>query len=152
MPLNIIVIDENRPGSPDCTALLSEDKSIRIAAWSSRAHDTDTLCATHQPDVLLLSVDCLREQNHEWLARVQQHSAATRILLIGDMLSDEALVDCLAVGARGCVLHGAAPLVSKAVHAVHQGEVWISRKMARRVIDRLIESDRNDESPGHINS
>lgn len=145
MSLNVIIINENHPGSPDCTVLLSEDRDIKISAWSSRMDDSGSLCATHHPDVLLLSVDCLHEPNSEWFTLVQQNSTATRILLVGDTLPDETLVDYLAMGARGCVLQSTAPLVHKAVHAVHQGEVWISRKMARRVIDRLIECDRNDE-------
>lgn len=141
-PINIVVIDQNRPGVPDCTVWLDEDREIRIAARSSQVDDTGALCASYHPDVLLVSTYCLHDSNSEWLSDVHRQSAATRIILIDDALTDDALVDCLGTGARGWVESSDAPMVGKAVHAVHLGEAWVPRKLARRLVDRLIERER----------
>ncbi len=140
-PINIVVIDQSRPGVPDCTAWLDEDQEIRIAARSSQVDDTGALCASYHPDVLLVSTYCLRDSNPGWLSDVHRQSAATRIILIDDALTDDALVDCLGTGARGWVETSNAPMVGKAVHAVHSGEAWVPRKLARRLVDRLIERE-----------
>ena len=141
-PINVVVIDQNRPGAPDCTAWLDEDQDIRIAARSSQVDDTGALCASHHPDVLLVSTHCLRDTNPGWLSDVHRQCATTRVILIDDALTDDALVDCLGTGARGWVEASDVPLVGKAVHAVHLGEAWVSRKLARRLVDRLIERER----------
>lgn len=141
-PINVVVIDQSRPGVPDCTALLGEDQGIHIAARSSQVDDTGTLCASYHPDVLLVSTYCLRNANTEWLSDVQHQCAATRVILVDDGLTDDALVDCLRTGVRGWVETSDAPLVGKAVHAVHMGEAWVSRKLARRLVDRLIDHER----------
>lgn len=142
-PINVVVIDQNRPGVPDCTAWLDDDQEIRVTARSAHVGDTGALCASYHPDVLLVSTHCLNDSNPGWLADVHRQYAATRIILIDDGLTDDALVDCLGTGARGWVEPGDAPLVGKAVHAVHQGEAWVSRKLARRLVDRLIERVRD---------
>lgn len=142
-PINVVVIDQDRPGASDCAAWLNEDQEIRIAARSSQVDDTGALCASHHPDVLLVSTHCLRDINPGWLSDVHRQCAATRVILIDDALSDDALVDCLGTGAHGWVEAGDAPLVGKAVHAVHKGEAWVSRKLARRLVDRLIERERD---------
>jgi DNA-binding NarL/FixJ family response regulator len=141
-PINVVVIDHSRPGAPDCTAWLDDDHEIHIAARSSQVDDTGALCASYHPDVLLVSTRCLQDSNRGWLSDVQRHSAATRVILIDDALTDDALVDCLGTGAHGWVETNDAPLVGKAVHAVHLGEAWVSRKLARRLVDRLIERER----------
>jgi DNA-binding NarL/FixJ family response regulator len=144
-PINVVVIKQSRPGVPDCTAWLGEDQGIRIAARSSQVDDTGALCASYYPDVLLVSTYCVRDSNPGWLADVHRHCAATRIILTDDALTDDALIDCLGTGARGWVQACDAPLVGKAVHAVHLGEAWVSRKLARRLVDRLIERERGRE-------
>jgi DNA-binding NarL/FixJ family response regulator len=141
-PINVVVIDQARPGVPDCTAWLDEDQEIRIAARSSQVDDTGALCASHHPDVLLVSTHCLPDSNPGWLSDVHRRYAETRIILIDDALSDDALIDCLGTGARGWVEANDAPLVVKAVHAVHHGEAWVPRRLARRLVDRLIERER----------
>ena len=141
-PINIVVIDQNRSGVPDYTAWLGEDPAIRITARSSQVDDTYALCASYHPDVLLVSTHCLRDTNPGWLADMHRQYTATRIILIDDALTDEALIDCLVTGARGWVKVRDTPLVGKAVHAVHQGGAWVPRKLARRLVDRLIERER----------
>ncbi len=141
--INIVVIDQHRPGVPDSAAWLDDDQEIHIAARSSQVDDTGALCASYHPDVLLVSTHCLRDSNPAWLSDVRRQSAATRIILIDDALNDDALVDCLGTGVSGWVESSAAPLVGKAVHAVHLGEAWAPRKLARRLVDRLIERERD---------
>ena len=142
-PINVVVINQFRPGVPDCTAWLGEDQEIRITARSSRVDDTSMLCASYHPDVLLVSTHCLRDCNPGWLNDVHRQCAATRIILVDDALTDDALVDCLGTGVRGWVEASDVTLVGKAVRAVHLGEAWVPRKLARRLVDRLIERQRD---------
>lgn len=140
--INVVVIDQNNAGARDCSAWLYEDREICITARSSQIDDTGALCASYRPDVLLVSTRCLRDPQPGWLADVHRQSAGTRVILMDDALTDDALVECLSTGALGWVEADATPLVGKAVHAVHAGEAWVPRKLARRLIDRLIERER----------
>lgn len=141
-PINLVVIDHNNPGVPGCAARLGDDRQLRIAARSSQVGDSGALCASYHPDVLLVSARCLADSGPGWLGDVQRQSAATRVLLIDDGLTEDELLDCLRTGVRGWIESDAAPMVGKAVHAVHRGEAWISRKLARRLVDRVIDHER----------
>jgi DNA-binding NarL/FixJ family response regulator len=142
-PINVVVIDQYRPGAPDSAIWLDDDQEIHVAARSSRLDDSGALCASHHPDVLLVSTRCLPDSSTEWLTEVHRQCATTRIILTDDALTDEALVDCLGTGARGWVEASDTALVGKAVHAVHLGDAWVSRKLARQLVDRLIERERS---------
>ncbi len=141
-PITVVVIDPNRPGVPGSATWLEEDQEIRVTARSSQLDESGDLCASHHPDILLVSTHCLRDSSPDWLSHVHRQCAATRIVLTDDALTDDALVDCLGTGAVGWVEPGHESMTGKAVHAVHLGEAWVSRKLARRLVDRLIERER----------
>lgn len=141
-PISVVVIDQNHPGVPDCSAWLDDDQEICIAAHSSQVDATGALCAYYHPDVLLVSTHCLSDTNPGWLADVHRQCASTRIILIDDALTDDVLIDYLITGARGWIESSDTPLVGKAVHAVHLGDTWVPRRLARRLVDRLIERER----------
>lgn len=141
--INVVVIDQYHPGMADCTAWLSESPEIRITARSSRVDESGALCASYHPDVLLVSTFCLRDYNPGWCSDVRRESAATRVILVNDALTGDELIGCMSAGARGWVQACDTPLVVKAVQAVHLGETWVSRKLARLLVDRLIKCERS---------
>ena len=47
-------------------------------------------------------------------------------------------MQALASGARGCLNLEAAPFFFKAVRAVDHGEIWVTRKMRGKIMDKVL--------------
>lgn len=61
------------------------------------------------------------------------------VLLTDKSAEDEQIIQALANGVRGCLDHEATPsYFLKAVRMVDQGEVWVTRKMLGKIMDKII--------------
>lgn len=64
----------------------------------------------------------------------------TLVVLLTDKSSkEEQIIQALANGARGCLHHEAAPAYFlKAVRMVDRGEIWVTRKMLGKIMDKVL--------------
>lgn len=61
------------------------------------------------------------------------------VLLTDKSAEDEQIIEALAHGVRGCLDDEAAPsYLLKAVRGVDRGEVWVTRKMLGKIMDRIL--------------
>jgi DNA-binding NarL/FixJ family response regulator len=61
------------------------------------------------------------------------------VLLTDKSAEEEQIIEALANGARGCLDHEAAPsYFLKAVRMVDRGEVWVTRRMLGKIMDRIL--------------
>ena len=61
------------------------------------------------------------------------------VLLTDKSAKEEEIMQALANGARGCLDHEAAPsYFLKAVRVVDRGEIWVTRKMLGKIMDKVL--------------
>ncbi len=61
------------------------------------------------------------------------------VLLTDKSIQEEQIIQALANGARGCLNHEADPFYFlKAVRVVDQGEIWVTRKMLGKIMDKVL--------------
>jgi DNA-binding NarL/FixJ family response regulator len=124
------------------------DRSIRdFAVGTSQADlisdQEDEILALHnaaklQPKCILLSYDVKKLETNDFIRFLLAESPESQIIVIGNYLSDEAILNCLLAGANGYMdYHEMAEYLEKAVRVVINGEAWISRKMAAQLISKL---------------
>lgn len=69
----------------------------------------------------------------------REYPETLMVLLTDKSAEDEQIIQALANGVRGCLDHEAAPsYFLKAVRMVDQGEVWVTRRMLGKVMDKII--------------
>ena len=60
-----------------------------------------------------------------------------RILVTGGNMSDDAMLDMVACGAKGCVDDAASAAdLARAIRGVHEGRVWVPRRVLAQFVDR----------------
>ncbi len=98
------------------------------------------MAATQQPDIILFDAD------DKGLGAVSELLAATdpaRLIVLSGTEQYKLCLDATRAGVHGVVWKDEAPmLLIKAIHAVHEGELWFSRSMMARM---LIDMQRPEE-------
>lgn len=88
------------------------------------------------PDVVLL--DLQDAMSHSAIERLHATFVSLRIVMVVTQCCQAELADMIRHGARGCIQKGASPaLWRKAVHTVHDGDIWVSRSVVLELLEVL---------------
>jgi DNA-binding NarL/FixJ family response regulator len=93
-----------------------------------------------KPRILFIHLDQSPGGDFALLEALHRQCPETRVLLLTDKSAqEEEIIQALANGARGCLSHETDPLYfSKAVRVVDRGEVWVTRKMLGKIMDKVL--------------
>jgi DNA-binding NarL/FixJ family response regulator len=93
-----------------------------------------------KPRIVFVSLDQSIGGDFALLEALHRECPETLVLLLTDKsVQDEQIIQALASGARGCLSHEADPLYFlKAVHVVDRGEIWVTRKMLGKIMDKVL--------------
>jgi DNA-binding NarL/FixJ family response regulator len=107
--------------------------------------------------VIAMSVAEIATYSHVHLALLRNHSRgfpeimdtlkivlpAVRLIVTGTDMDEETILNALACGAKGYVNEGVPTSeIVQAIHTVHSGSVWVSRRVMSRFIERTGDSTR----------
>jgi DNA-binding NarL/FixJ family response regulator len=111
---------------------------VSITLTSDRLDLISDDIARIKPQLLLLDFDLLDMDSANALTNLQRLSKQTNIIVLGDSLSEDLEWKMFKLGVRGCSQNNIKPeLIKQIVASVQQGELWIRRTVARRLIDDL---------------
>jgi len=93
-----------------------------------------------KPRILFVNLDLSIERECALLEALHRTCPETLVLLLTDKLvQEEQIIQALANGARGCLSHEADPFYFlKAVRVVDRGEIWVTRRMLGKIMDRVL--------------
>ncbi|WP_232297960.1 DNA-binding response regulator [Nitrosospira sp. NpAV] len=93
-----------------------------------------------RPRILFINFDQSTEWDFALLGALQRACPETLVVLLTDKSAqDEQILEALANGARGCLNHEADPFYFlKAVRVVDKGEIWVTRKMLAKMMDKVL--------------
>ncbi|MDC9728212.1 MAG: hypothetical protein PSN04_02650, partial [Methyloprofundus sp.] len=84
----------------------------------------------HQPNIIFIDYEIEKENTSILIKSLFAESPDSKIILLGNDLSDEFVVKCLFLGAFGYLEWGdRARFFNKLVAVVIKGEAWFSRKI-----------------------
>lgn len=110
----LIDVEQQSPAGIECSTVHLE---LAVAA-----------AAAMRPDVLLLERSRDSKAALGVLDAVNAISPGTRTLLLCESCSQRLIIDCIRLGASGCLARSSAPaLLVKAVRAAFRGETWYGR-------------------------
>ena len=101
--------------------------------------DTVTRISELKPRILFVHLD-QSEWSFALLEALHRECPETLVLLLTDKsVQEEQIIEALANGARGCLNHEADPFYFlKAVRVVDRGEIWVTRKMLGKIMDKVL--------------
>ena len=122
------------------SAFRPKGRRVKIVASAVRATETLELAKNKQPDIAVISAE-LEDgglQGYRVVRELRAISPRTRGIMLLHSRERELVIDAFRCGARGVVFRDE-PIdtLAKAIHAVHQGQVWASSEILRYMVETL---------------
>ncbi len=134
------------------SCLLSTDRSLQVIKLETLNGNYDIV---HKMGLSVLLMETSgRFDDGRAILQLRELAPQTKVLMLVDEIGEETEYQALRFGARGCVARSATPAtLFKALRAVAQGELWVTHRVATRVLDervtpRKVDQDRSRELTG----
>jgi DNA-binding NarL/FixJ family response regulator len=127
--------------------MLLEKERYQVVGEAADGHEAIELARELQPDVAVLDVEMPRLNGLDVLRELTRISPRTRSIILTRHVEEPYAIEALRAGARGYVLktQAAFDLVAAVGH-VYRGEVYLSPKVSKTVVDAyLSKTDLPDE-------
>jgi two-component system, NarL family, response regulator DegU len=136
--IRIMIAENDHAQLQGLTAALLKDEKVNIISTVS-TRETAVKQLTVSPDILILNPELLKDHTLSRFTRsVQSKSPHTRIMqFLTKIPPDEYLISDIRTGIRGYVKNTDSPAIMiKAIHAVHEGEIWAERRILEKAISK----------------
>jgi DNA-binding NarL/FixJ family response regulator len=126
---------------------------VTVVAESGTAEEALDLAPRIRPDVLLVDIDLPAMDGLRLVRELSTRLPETRIVMLTVSTAERDVIDAMRFGASGYLTKDVSPeALLRAVRGVHAGELAMPRRMAARVIRRLLATARHgspvaDEDP-----
>jgi len=116
--------------------VLGKDNAITVVGEDEHGVGTVDLVAKHQPDIVILDTTVSGMDVIEVIFSIKQRSPGTRPLLLTATRNVALIFNALKAGAKGYLSSDASVSeLVKAIQAVHDGELWVERKLMAKLFD-----------------
>lgn len=151
--IRIVIADGHRLFRELLRVTLRREESIKIVGEAVNGPQTIDIIDRLKPDVVLLDITIPEMDGIEVIAPIIKKSPKTKALMLTASMDEASVFKTLKAGAKGYISKdtGISDLI-KAIHAVHQGEIWIKRKLIAKFFDEnnIVDSKKKDQL-GRIN-
>ncbi len=146
--IRVVIADDHRLFREGIRLILSREEGIALVGEAAPGLETIELVNQLQPDVVLLDISVPGMGVIELIRRLKQNSPATKLLFL-TAASDEALIfKAMKVGAKGYLSRvSTAADFTKAIQAVHHGELWVERNLMARFVEEEAATDGSGKGP-----
>jgi DNA-binding NarL/FixJ family response regulator len=121
-----------------------EAPDMEIVAEAATAEEALSIARDAAPDVLLADIDLPGMDGLRLVRELASRLPETAIVMLTVSTSDRDVLDAMRHGARGYLTKDLSPeALLRTVRAVHAGELAIPRRMAARLVTRLVETSRH---------
>jgi len=137
MSISILIADDHPMFREGVLQALSRDSSFSIVAVASDGDQALQLLKEHSPDVAVLDMNMPKMTGLEVAKEYKRLQGKTAVIFL-TMLDDEDLLnEAIDIGVKGYILKESASIdIVNAVHAVAQGEYYLSPTLTGKIIAR----------------
>ena len=144
--IRVVIADDHRLFREGLRLLLHSEESIQIVGEAANGLQTIDAISNLNPDVLLLDITMPEISGIEVIAPIRQKNPKTRILMLTGSTDETKIFKALKAGAKGHISKDVSISdLIKAIQAVHQGEMWLERKLIARFLDGETVADAGGE-------
>lgn len=138
MSIRIVLADDHQLVRQGLRLLL-EKEQMQMVGEAADGHEAIELIRTTTPDVAVLDLEMPRLDGLGVLREGARVSPKTRCIILTRHMEEPYAVEALRTGARGYVLKTQAGFdLVAAVRHVHRGEVYLSPKISKAVVDAYL--------------
>ncbi len=137
-PVRILLVDDHEVVRIGLRQLIDSHSDLKVCGEATTVAEARAAIGVLHPDVVLLDITLGEESGFDLLRSIDELSYPPRVLVLS--MFDESLYadDALALGARGYTMKDVPPEdLIKAIRAVAAGSVYLSDRLAQRVMRRV---------------
>ncbi len=132
--IRVVIADDHPIVRSGIQNELADHSDIQVIGEAKNGDEALHLALTVRPDVLLLDINMPGLRAVDVVKRLQELSAAPRVLVLTVLEDEEHVISLLSAGAKGYILKDERPaVIVGAVRAVAQGTLWLSASVANVV-------------------
>jgi two-component system, NarL family, response regulator LiaR len=125
--------------------ILDYENDVEVIAAGSSDQEIVPLVERFKPDVLIIDNDLLKLDIEEIMQSINGSGAETEVILILHSLDEEIVINALQLGVKGFVVNSTkSENLVQAIRFVVRGEIWGDIKLMKRVLMRLLETQKNN--------
>jgi len=137
-PITVILADDHPIVRAGIRAELEKLPNLRVAAEADDGRQAVELVALHNPDVVFMDISMHGLNGLEATTRISRDHPKVRVIILSMHQSEEYFWQALRAGAAGYLLKKAATAeISIALEQVLGGEVFLSKEISNRLVQRL---------------
>jgi DNA-binding NarL/FixJ family response regulator len=142
--IQVLIADDHRLFREGLRLILAQEEKIAVVGEASDGQKTVDLAGRLKPDVALLDITMPLMSGIEIILPIRQRSPKTKPLMLTASQDEAKIFSALKAGAKGYLSKNtrACDLI-KAIRSVHQGEMWVERKL----IAKYFETEANANFP-----
>jgi DNA-binding NarL/FixJ family response regulator len=146
--IRVVIADEHRLIRDGIRMMLRDEKGIEIVGEAANGLQAINAVDDLKPDVVLLDVSMPEIDGIQAIVPIRQKSPNTKAIVLTGAIDDDVIFKSLKAGAKGYLSkNSSASDLSKAIRAVHRGELWVERKLMSRFFDQEAVADSQGKGP-----
>ncbi len=147
-PIRVVIADSHQLFRAGLGLLLSSEEGIALVGEAADGLETIEVVSTLQPDVVLLDITMPGIDGVGIIRPIKQQSPATKPLMLTAARDDDLILKALRAGAKGYLSKDTTVShLTKAIQAVHEGELWVDRKLIARFVEQEVVAELRENSP-----
>jgi len=145
-PITVVIADERRLIRDALRVVLSREKNIQILGEATSGSESLDVTGDLKPDVVLLDYYMPGVDGVEFIQSITEKSPETKILMLTLSMDETVVFEALKAGAKGYISKDASISdLIKAIQTVHEGELWVERKMISSFFDQMDGAGEGDQ-------
>ncbi len=145
--MRIVLIDNHVLFREGLASLLQNQPDIEVIAEARSIKEAYPLIYELLPDLILADLGARPDEGLEIIREICLSKPAIAVVILSNEESDDLVMRSLRCGAKGFIVKNSSlDIVLASIRALPQGEVALSRKMTRRVIDEIFRRENNGQS------
>lgn len=144
-PIRVIVADDHPLFRAGVVEELGKNQEIDIVGLAANGGEAVRLAQEEMPDVILLDVAMPGTDGISAASIISLACPSTKIVMLTVSEHEDDLVSAFKAGAKGYVLKGVSGReLARVIHSVVDGEVFVSQKLASRLLMELSKPSPSD--------
>ncbi|HUC43897.1 MAG TPA: response regulator transcription factor [Candidatus Sulfotelmatobacter sp.] len=146
--MKVLLADDHALVRKGIRAVLTSLPGVEVVAETSDGREALSLIESMKPDVAVLDITMPGLNGLEVAIRTHAVSSRTKILILSMHAGEAYVAQALRAGVAGYLLKDAADdELPMAIKAVSRGDVYLSPKISRQLVDRYVESGSAQPDP-----
>lgn len=135
--IKVVIADDRKLFREAIGSIIGSEENIQIVGEVTNGLQAIFTIDDLKPDVVLLGIILRSVEDINFISPIREKSPHTKPILLTKTVDESLMFRALEVGVRGYISKDTSvPELVKAIHAVHQGELWAERKLIAKYFDK----------------